>query len=195
MNLKQTLFAAAALMAAASSPALADGAQNPLEIGRIAGSYVLHVMPTGYREYKLDRDGGWGKVENLEGQVGRAVYLAPQGHTSLEIFRGYEASLRAAGFKQTFELKSEKITTINSYFMERFFFGPETYGNDPGPEYRFAGSAQKPYYATFARTLNGRTELAAVVVGESGELEWKEGRRDVHIAKGQVIAALDVIDL
>ncbi len=193
-----SLLGAAIFAIAISSSMAADvpGSRDPAGFKRYQDSQILHYFTSGYSEYHLDRDGGWGKVETIEGELARAVYLVPGDHTSLEIFRNYEDTLSEAGLHQTFELKSDGISVITSYFMEHFFFGPEKYdlSNEP-PTYHFAGYADSPYYATYAGERNGKNITVAVVVAEFGEMSWRElgSKTATPVAKGQVVVALDVV--
>jgi len=101
------------------------GGKDPAGFKRYEGSQIIHHAENRYSQYLLDRDGGWSKTENAEGEIARVVYLVPEGPSALEVLRNYEQMLADAGFQQTFELKSDAVSVITSYFCEHFFFGFE----------------------------------------------------------------------
>ena len=192
------LLALAAALALASPARAADvpGGKDPEGFKRYEGSQIVHHAESRYGEYRLDRDGGWNKTETAEGSIQRIVYLAPEGPTAFEVLRNYEQMLSDAGFQQTFELKSDAVSVITSYFCEHFFFGFEK--NDPvhpSPSYRYCGAAENPHYATYHGTKDGKDTTVAVLIGEAAAMDWVEPavNKAVAVKKGQVIAALDVI--
>jgi outer membrane protein OmpA-like peptidoglycan-associated protein len=172
------------------------GTQDPPGFKRYEGSQIIHVFSPGYVEYRLDRDGGWDKTQTIEGNLNRYVYLVPDGHTSLEIFRNYEQMLSEAGFHRTFELKSDGVSVLESYFYQQFFFGPEKYdASNPPSAYQYGGRAKVPEYATYEGVIGGKTVTVAVLVGQSDALGWQEpaSKQPTPIKAGQVVVALDVV--
>lgn len=181
---------------AAAMAADLPGSKDPPGLKRYEGSQIIHHVDRSFSEYRLDRDGGWGKIEKLEGAIGRVVYLVPEGHTALELLRNYEDMLSSAGFQQSFELKSEAVSVINSYFCERFFFATvETYPVSGNAPYRYCGSAQHLNYATYKASRGGQDLNIAVLAGESGGLDWAEPqfKASFPVKPGQVVVAVDVV--
>ena len=81
------------------------GSKDPAGFKRFEGSEIIHYVTRSYDQYFMARaDGSFDENERIEGAVTRIVYLVPDGHTSLEVFRNYEQMLIDAGFTQTFEL-------------------------------------------------------------------------------------------
>jgi outer membrane protein OmpA-like peptidoglycan-associated protein len=185
--------------AVAFSPAIAadlPGSQDPIGLKRYQGSEIVHTFSSNYVEYKLDRDGGWGKTDSVEGGLNRVVYVVPAGPTGLEILRNYEQTLAQSGFHQTFELKSDAVSTIASYFNEHFFFGPEKYDGSHTPStYTWSEGADGPFYATFQGVKDGKNITIGLLVEQSGAMTWSEPQHktSVPIAKDQVVVALDVV--
>ncbi|MFI4974500.1 MAG: hypothetical protein ACHP84_08180 [Caulobacterales bacterium] len=185
-------------LALLSSPALGEdlpGSEDPADLARYPDSQIIHYLPTGYREYRLDYDGGWGKTKTIEGDVTRAVYLVPAGSTSLSVFRYYEHVLSSVGLKRTFELGSKSVSTIDSYFFEQFFFGPESYdASAPSSLYKYCQSADFPYYASYSGVIDGRNATVAILVGQSGDMSWVEPMQsEIPIQKDQAVVSVDVV--
>ena len=195
-----TVTARAAAIAAAFACSLGlahatdvPGAKDPPGFKRYEGSQIIHHAESRYGQYLLDRDGGWGKTENAEGEIARVVYLVPDGPTALEVLRNYEQMLTDAGFQQTFELKSDAVSVITSYFCEHFFFGFEK--REPNSPYKYCGAATNPHYATYKGAKDGKDVTVALLIGESAAMDWAEPgvKNPIAVKKGQVVAAMDVI--
>jgi outer membrane protein OmpA-like peptidoglycan-associated protein len=169
------------------------GGKDPAGFKRYEGSQIIHHAESRYAEHLLDRDGGWGKTETTEGEIGRVVYLVPEGPTALEVLRNYEQMLTEAGFQQSFELKSEAVSVITSYFCEHFFFGFEK--REANAPYKYCGGAVNPHYATYKGAKDGKDVTVAVLIGESAAMDWAEPgvKTPIAVKKGQAIAAIDVI--
>jgi len=195
VRLPQVTVPAALLFLTTGAAWAADvpGGKDPAGFKRYEGSQIIHHAESRYGEYLLDRDGGWSKTETAEGEVQRVVYLVPEGPTALEVLRNYEQMLSDAGFQQTFELKSDAVTTITSYFCEHFFFGFEK--RQDNSLYKFCGAAASPHYATYRATKDGKDVTVAVLVGEAGAMDWTEPgvKTPIAVKKGQALAAFDVI--
>lgn len=109
------LFAfALALPAQAEECTDVTGAEHP-QIPRYDGSCRVAFVERAYDEVMIPTgpvialDGEW-QLENsetLEGKSTRLMYLAPQGRSSLEVFRNYERSLEAAGFEVLFSCSGQ----------------------------------------------------------------------------------------
>ena len=92
------VFAADAL-----PPDVKGGHDSPI-IQRFAGSWMI-----GYGQKEYDqaifpesltvKDGKWVAPSTVEGKVTKFFYLSPRGKSPLEVFRNYQQSLVAAGFK------------------------------------------------------------------------------------------------
>lgn len=190
------LFAAFFFCISSSFAADLPGTQDPPGFKRYEGSQIIHAFSSGYAEYQMDRDGGWNKPASVEGAVKRTVYLVPAGHTALEILRNYEQTFADLGLKQTYELKPDGVTTIGSYFNEHVLYGPEKYdGVHSPPLYVWGDNSEKPYYATYAGVLDGKSVNVALLVAESAAMNWQEqgAKTSFTIEKGQVVAVLDVV--
>ena len=85
------------------------GAEHP-QVPRYDGSCRVAYVERAYDEVVIPTgpviavDGEWQleSSETLEGKSTRFMYLAPQGRSSLEVFRNYERSLAARGFEVLF---------------------------------------------------------------------------------------------
>ena len=83
---------------------------HPL-VTRYAGSFIDGYQVRGFDEYTLPlgpavKDAASQRVpskkEILEGKITRILYRGPEGRSTLEIFRNYQAALESAGFETLF---------------------------------------------------------------------------------------------
>lgn len=94
----------------------------------------------------------WEKTEELEGKVTRILYRLPQGRSSLEAFRNYEAELKKNGFENLFECKKEACGGA-------FFKMPQ-------PVWADSGGIRD----VFATNLNNQRYLAAKLTRSEGDV-------------------------
>ena len=101
--------------AAAAQPEAADARDFPL-IKRYEGSRLIGYDSRAFDTFKLllgklkVNDKGQTEVDavkEVEGRHTRLLYLAPQGGSSLEVFRNYEADLAAKGFAVLWKCSGE----------------------------------------------------------------------------------------
>jgi outer membrane protein OmpA-like peptidoglycan-associated protein len=99
-----------------------EGSQDHPLISRFAGSKILFYHQVQYDEYYLvlgpvewERDADQNLVSTitdgkwLEGKVTRIQYEAPEGHSTLEIFRSYENALKNAEFEILFSGSRDEL--------------------------------------------------------------------------------------
>ncbi len=100
------------------------GADHPL-VSRYAGSTLYFYGDEHYGSapmlVKARQDL---KEEQLEGKVSNRLYWGPAGRSSLEIFRNYQAALRAAGFETVYQCETMQCDKDNtqakiSHWVER----------------------------------------------------------------------------
>ena len=117
MRIETLILVAALLGIARSSPAQQSdtkGSQDHPLIPRYAGSSIIGYEARAYDELTLalgksvaDEEAKTfayrlSKSQRVEGKSTRLLYVAPEGRSSLEIFRNYEAALTKAGFQPLF---------------------------------------------------------------------------------------------
>lgn len=109
--LSLVLMAVAGFLAAASLAWAqgqdAEGSKDHPLISRYPGSWIIAYGTKAYDEYlfpagKLLEEDKLEKSEHLEGKITRITYQAPQGRSTLEIFRNFESALKQAGFQVLF---------------------------------------------------------------------------------------------
>jgi OmpA-OmpF porin, OOP family len=105
-----TLLAAAVLLAsggraAAQNPDAPGAKDHPL-VKRYTGSTLVAHDARDYDAMDLvvSAKGPKGQVESrpIEGKATRLIYVGPEGRSSLEVFRNYQAAFREAGFETLF---------------------------------------------------------------------------------------------
>jgi len=83
-----------------------EGSEDHPLISRYPGSVIREYTQKDYDEFTLPLGRANGakfeKSQHLEGKVTHIVYVAPQGRSTLEVFRNYQAALAGAGFETLF---------------------------------------------------------------------------------------------
>lgn len=129
---------AAALLAALAAPAGAQtrvptqdikGLTDPAGLKRYTGAVLLYRDDVAYDEVRfpaakvVDQNDKLVAARNLDraGQRTALQYVAPAGRSSLEVLRGYQQELKAAGFETTFECAGDACggSNIFAYSLPR----------------------------------------------------------------------------
>jgi outer membrane protein OmpA-like peptidoglycan-associated protein len=107
---------------------------HPL-ISRYAGSVIVGYDTKEYDELVLPLAGIYlddninqvlpAKSKKVEGKLTRILYLAPNGRSTLEIFRNYENELKRAGFQVLFSCSGEAGCGNRGDLMHRFIYPQE----------------------------------------------------------------------
>ena len=84
-----------------------EGSKDHPLISRFPGSIIILYNVKKFDEYilplgKLDEERKLSKSQRLEGKITRIQYKAPEGRSTLEIYRNYELALKKAGFEILF---------------------------------------------------------------------------------------------
>jgi OOP family OmpA-OmpF porin len=170
------------------------GSKDPPGFKRYEGSEIIHYVSRNYDQYIMAReDGSFDKSERVEGALTRIIYLVPDGHTSLEIFRNYEKMLADIGFTRTFEMASGNISK-GDYFFDPFYFQAENDSRRAHEGEPFRGS-RNPYYVTEQATKDGQDIAVTVLVAEASYEKWEEPgvKTPFPIKPQQVLVAVDVV--
>ena len=129
---------AAALLAALAAPAVAQtrvptqdtkGLTDPAGLKRYTGALLLYRDDAAYDEVRfpaakvVDQNDKLVAARNVDraGQRTALQYVAPAGRSSLEVLRGYQQELKAAGFETTFECAGDACggSNIFAYSLPR----------------------------------------------------------------------------
>jgi outer membrane protein OmpA-like peptidoglycan-associated protein len=110
------LIGSAAALAAGQEQDLEGSKDHPM-ISRYPGSWITAYVTSEYDEYlyptgRVENDKPT-KSERLEGKITRITYRAPQGRSTLEVFRNFESALKQAGFQVLFSCALEACGTGN----------------------------------------------------------------------------------
>jgi outer membrane protein OmpA-like peptidoglycan-associated protein len=116
------LAALAALEVGRAAAEVRGGKDHPL-IKRYEGSLILGYTTKDFDEYTLPLGPSTGigngtrltKSEHLEGGLTRITYLAPEGRSTLEVFRNFETELKAAGYEMLFSGAGEALSANFAY--------------------------------------------------------------------------------
>lgn len=90
-----------------------EGSKDHPLISRYPGSVISYYDVKKFDEYILPlgkvEKGKLTKNQKLEGKVTQITYSAPEGRSTLEIYRNYELALKRAGFETLFSGTSEEL--------------------------------------------------------------------------------------
>ena len=107
-----------------------EGQDHPL-LSRFPGSVIYAYQQNVFDEYGLILGKVVGmeveKVKELEGKVTKIVYDVPEGRSTLEVYRNYEAALTGAGFTMLWQAKGAE--ELGSWGDLRKFFGGMHYNH------------------------------------------------------------------
>jgi len=96
-----------------------EGSKDHPMISRYAGSVIIGYQGTAFDEYQLPiakaHGKGFDEVLKIEGNVTRILYSAPEGRTSIEVYRNYEKALKNAGFQSLFECAGDDCGWMYKY--------------------------------------------------------------------------------
>jgi outer membrane protein OmpA-like peptidoglycan-associated protein len=107
------LLAAALILAlpAAAQRKDAEGSKDSPLVSRYPGSIIDRYVTHEFDEFSLPTGAvtpqGVPKALRLEGKITRIVYVNPQGRSPLEVYRNYEAALKADGFETVFSCSGD----------------------------------------------------------------------------------------
>lgn len=147
---------------AAPTEDVSGGEDHPL-ISRFPDSYLRYYEQNNYDEFNipLNRLGAEDiasdysdykeKGLNLEGKVTKSLYIVQQEHSTLEIFRNYEAALEEAGF----EVIAKRDEKVPNNFSNRLY--DQTNFKD-AEETEFEGVDQKEDSARYMLAKTSREE-------------------------------------
>lgn len=110
----------AVTLASGSEPITSDipGAKDNSLLKRYEGSFIFQYSQKEFDEYALalgkalnpfDTGKKIEKEQTVEGRVTRISYVAPNGRSTLEVFRNYESELKAKGFQTLFTGSKEEL--------------------------------------------------------------------------------------
>lgn len=90
-----------------------EGSKDHSLISRFPGSIIKHYDMKEFDEYifplgKIEK-GKLSKEQQLAGKITRIQYRAPEGRSTLEIYRNYELALKSAGFEILFAEAGEAL--------------------------------------------------------------------------------------
>lgn len=89
-------------------------------ISRYPGTIIKYYDNKEFDEYflpleKLKKDNKLSKSKKLEGKVIRITYKAPEGRSTLEIYRNYETALKKSGFEILFSASGASLSEQNEW--------------------------------------------------------------------------------
>lgn len=175
---------------------LAGSKDHPL-IKRYEGSEIVKYATKSYDEFTLAMGNGttgssFTKSEKLEGALTRILYRVPQGHTSLEIMRNYQAMLKDAGFNQLFEQPADSFAWINYFTSKLWWQSQASGGYNPLEE----NVIKTPRYVAARKTDAGKSITVSLFVAESKGTNWPnpDGKTKTEIKADEILVLLDVVE-
>jgi OmpA-OmpF porin, OOP family len=176
----------------ADGPGVADHPALPRYDGAClvaseSAAFDAAMLPTG-RAVRQGEVWTAEQVLALEGAVSRLLYGAPEGRSTLEVFRNYEQGLPARGFEILYRCQGTECgraqNMLNMLMPRRARFG--AFGDRAA--YAFTGNKDTDQFYLVARSGDGRTHLGIYV----GRNQFNSGpTRDLF---GRALVYADVVE-
>ena len=194
----KTRLAASILALAFTSAFAADipGSKDPPFLKRYEGSEIVSYQSLSYESYNVAvpnpaNPGGPWIWQQVEGQVTRAFYRVPSGHTVLEIYRNYEQFLKDGGFA----IKASSPQFQDQTWAAAFYHQSWQTETDYSWTYLGLGSTQRMAYLSATGTKNGQSVTVGVYIAN-----YKEGKdvkyggdKPAHFNPDNVLVVADVV--
>ncbi|HLX25334.1 MAG TPA: OmpA family protein [Usitatibacter sp.] len=171
------------------------GAKDPPYLKRYEGSEIVSYQALPYESYRVwspdpkNPTGPW-VTDQVEGQITRAFYKVPAGHTVLEIFRNYEQSIKDAGF--TFKASSANFWSND--FADQFYHQSWQIHSDYAWTNLALNGVQKMAYLSASATKDGKSVTLAVYIANYKEgKDVKYGDKPFHFNTDNVLVVADVV--
>jgi outer membrane protein OmpA-like peptidoglycan-associated protein len=189
------LFAVACLVSLAAQGADVAGAKDPPYLKRYEGSEIVSYQALPYEGYRVwvpdpkNPNGAW-ITDQVEGQVTRAFYKVPAGHTVLEIYRNYEQSLKDAGFT----LKAASPSFWDGNWADSFYHQSwQVHGDSAWGPMGLTG-VQKMAYLSGTASKDGKSITVAVYFSSYKQgTDVKYGEKSVRFNPDNVLVVADVV--
>ncbi|HUL96411.1 MAG TPA: OmpA family protein [Usitatibacter sp.] len=184
-----------ALASAAAGAVDVAGSKDPPYLKRYEGSEIVSYQALPYEAYKVwlpdpkNPTGAW-VTESVEGQITRAFYKVPAGHTVLEIFRNYEQSIKDAGFT----LKADNGSFWDQNFADAFYHQSWQIHGDYAWTNLALNGVQKMAYLSASGAKDGKSVTVAVYISNYKEgKDVKYGDKPFHFNPDNVLVVADVV--
>ena len=193
MALHRTLAIAALLTLAANAADIA-GSKDPPYLKRYEGSEIVSYQSLSYESYNVavpdpaKPTGPW-VWQPVEGQVTRAFYKVPSGHTVLEIYRNYEQYLKGAGF--TIQANSPQFQ--DQTWGAQFYHQSWQTETDYSWTYLGLGGTQRMAYLSATATKDGKAVTVGVYVANYKEAKDVKYDKPVRFNPDNVLVVADVV--
>lgn len=197
MRIARTQLAVAGLAIAFSFAALAadiPGSKDPPFLKRYEGSEIVGYQSVPYEAYNYwvqnpeDANKPW-LPKQAEGQITRAFYKIPSGHSVLEIYRNYEQALKAAGF--TIGANNAQFNSAD--WASTFYHQPWQVHNDYVWSNLGLSGTQRMAYMCATATKNGQSVIAAVYFASYNEAKDIKFPAPAHFNADNVLVVADVV--
>lgn len=191
VNTATALAAAAALAAHAAD---VPGAKDPPYLKRYEGSEIVAYQSLGYESYNVampnpqNPTGPW-VWQQVEGQVTRAFYKVPSGHTVLEIYRNYEQYLKDSGFA----IKANSSQFQDQTWAAQFYHQTWQTETDYSWTYLGLGATQRMSYLSATGTKDGKPVTVGIYVANYKEAKDVKYDKPVRFNPDNVVVVADVV--
>jgi outer membrane protein OmpA-like peptidoglycan-associated protein len=173
MKVRVPVIAAIVLASAAGDALGQQPGDHPLT-GRYEGSEIETYRQLEFDEYDLPvgayEDDGFAETRTVEGRITWVGYRAPDGRSTLEVFRNYQEKLGGEGFEELFVCESVEACG--------YWFGDRLFDADPEKFLHAAdtGADEGIRYLAARRSGTGGAAWAQVVVYDDGNDVWTRVR-------------------
>lgn len=190
----RSLLAVLAAAAIAAHAADIPGAKDPPYLKRYEGSEIVSYQSLTYESYNVavpdpkNPTGPW-VWQQVEGQVTRAFYKVPSGHTVLEIYRNYEQHLKAAGL----DIKANSTQFQDQAWGAAFYHQTWQTETDYSWTYLGLGGTQRMAYLSATGTKDGKTVTVGIYLANYKEAKDIKYDKPVRFNPDNVVVVADVV--
>lgn len=147
-----------------------EGSADHPGIPRYDGSWILGYETKSFDSFDLPtgpavkKDGKWTgeTIEIVEGAKTRLLYVAPEGRSTLEVFRNYEAALRDRGYEILFSCDADACGARQA-MARNILWTKDNKLDNKGDLTLYALTGMKGDHYLAARSADGVTSLALYV--------------------------------
>ncbi|HUJ01905.1 MAG TPA: OmpA family protein [Usitatibacter sp.] len=189
------LLAIVSFASLAAQAADVAGAKDPPYLKRYEGSEIVSYQALPYESYKVwvpdpkNPSAPW-ITDQVEGQITRAFYKVPSGHTVLEIYRNYEQSIKDAGFA----VKASSPSFWDQNWADAFYHQSWQIHGDYAWSNLALNGVQKMAYLSASGAKDGKSVTVAVYVSNYKEgKDVKYGEKSFRFNPDNVLVVADVV--
>ena len=170
------------------------GSKDPPYLKRYEGSEIVGYQSLSYEAYNVavpnpEKPTGPWTWKQVEGEITRAFYKVPPGHTVLEIYRNYEQALKEAGIA----IQANSSQFMDTDWASAFYHQPWQAQTDYAWTPLGLNGVQRMAYFSGTATKNGKALTIAIFIANYKEPKDVTYTAPVHFNPDNVLVVADVV--